>query len=126
MDDQIAELARLIDPDAWAAKDADQVTLGSRFEMTTRRMNSERAAERITAAGYALVKLPEMVVDEWGMKSWTVGGDSEGRPRVQIEDDGRISILSVPNPARAVEQALSLAAALIAAARHVTQEKNGE
>ncbi|MFE7744443.1 hypothetical protein [Nocardia sp. NPDC057455] len=82
-----------------------------------------RDAADAVLSEFALVKLPEMVVDEWGMKSWLVGGDSEGRPRVQIEDDGRISILSVPNPARAVEQALSLAAALIAAAQHV-QERN--
>lgn len=73
--------------------------------------------------GYALVKLPSMVVDELDMATWPVDGDSEGRPRAQVEDDGRISILSTPNPLRSADQAWSLAAALIAAARHVTQEK---
>ncbi|WP_280412627.1 hypothetical protein [Nocardia asiatica] len=117
MDSQIAELARLIDPDAWAAKDADQVTLGSRFEMTTRRMNSERAAERITAAGYAVVKLPGAYMDGWGTLRWTVDGADCGH--VQVEMDGRIGINSVGNPVKTPHEALSLAAALIAAARHV-------
>ena len=50
------ELARLIDPDAWAARVEDQVTFGAQWEFDTRRAASKAAADRIRAAGYAVVK----------------------------------------------------------------------
>jgi hypothetical protein len=83
----------------------------------------EELVEQLASQGYAVVKLPEMVVDEWGMKTWSAGDDSEGNPRTQIEDDGRISFVSVPNPTRSAEQAAALGAALIAAAQHVQEKR---
>jgi hypothetical protein len=54
--ERIAELARLIDPDAWLAREEDQVTLGGAWEFMTRRMESTAAAERVAAAGYVKEK----------------------------------------------------------------------
>lgn len=61
MDSQIAELARLIDPDAWTARDEDQVTLGSSFELKCRRMHSMDTALRIQTAGYVAVEPPNYI-----------------------------------------------------------------
>lgn len=44
-----ARLARVIDPDVWAAREEDQVNLGSKWDFKIRRMNSEREASRILA-----------------------------------------------------------------------------
>ncbi|MEU2040510.1 hypothetical protein [Nocardia niwae] len=53
MDKRLDELASLIDPDAWRAREDDQETLGSAFQFKIRRMHSLDAARRILAAGYS-------------------------------------------------------------------------
>ncbi|MEU7631649.1 hypothetical protein AB0C34_16915 [Nocardia sp. NPDC049220] len=68
----------------------------------------------------ALVNLPEAEVDEWGYRSWPVA--EEKYSRVRLDDDGRISTVGVSNPTATPGRALSLAAALIAAAQYVMDE----
>ncbi|MEU7631753.1 hypothetical protein AB0C34_17445 [Nocardia sp. NPDC049220] len=68
--------------------------------------------------GYALVKLPEMVVDQDGFETWPVEQEfDEGTVRVRQTDD-RIDFTSVSTPFESSQAAVSFAAALIAAARH--------
>lgn len=43
------QLARLIDPWVWHAREADQITLGASHEFTTRRAQSLQAAQRVRA-----------------------------------------------------------------------------
>ena len=80
-----------------------------------------RALDALTAAGYAVVKLPEPIVDEWGETSFPVPIKNDRQSLVRIEDDGRIMPLGIPMPLRSTEDALPLAAALIAAAQGVTR-----
>ena len=68
--------------------------------------------------GYAIVKLPEAGVDTWGSPYWPVKDNHvKDASRVELRSDGRLGINSVPNPISDLDQAVSLAAALIAAAR---------
>lgn len=71
-------------------------------------------------AGYALVKLPGEEVDEWGSTHWAVEGDRFSQ--VKIGHDGRISVLGVPFAMTDPAQAISLAAALLAAAQYIKDE----
>lgn len=57
----ISELARLIDPEAWVAREEDQKTFGSLWALKERRRISGQAARRILDAGYTVVKLPGVV-----------------------------------------------------------------
>ena len=82
---------------------------------------ARRSLDALTAAGYAVVKLPEPIVDEWGETSFPVPLKNDRQGRVRIEDDGRIMPLGVPSPLRSTEDALSLATALIAAAQAVAR-----
>ncbi|WP_063023679.1 hypothetical protein [Nocardia niwae] len=116
------DLARLIDPHAWAALEADQKTLGGQWDLKMRRYDSEEAAQRIIDGGFALVKLPDMVVDGAGQHTWPVVSRDDFARVVHRRSDGRLALDSVSNPFANPEHALSLAAALIAAARHVQQE----
>lgn len=45
----VQQLARLIDPWVWHAREADQITLGASHEFTTRRAQSLQAAQRVRA-----------------------------------------------------------------------------
>lgn len=63
---------------------------------------------------YAVVKLPDRADD----LTWPVNDTPIYDAKVAIEPDGRIGMNGVGNPVRTAETALSLAAALIAAARH--------
>lgn len=53
MTDPIEDLARLIDPEVWAAREEDQKTIGTQWVFKTRREFSLSAAERVAGAGYA-------------------------------------------------------------------------
>lgn len=77
------------------------------------------AIRTVTDAGYVLVKLPEMVVDQDGFETWpVVSHDSEACVRVR-RSDGRLTMDSVSHPFASAEHARSLAAALIAAAQYI-------
>ena len=88
---------------------------GSAFEI------SESALAALMAAGYAVVKLPEVVVDEIGAPTWPVAQHwngtrvQDGAVRIRASDK-KISATSVSNPHDCAADACSLAAALLAAA----------
>jgi hypothetical protein len=78
----------------------------------------------LKAHGYAVVKLPEMEVGSLDQSGWLLPEVDKFAEVYVRRSDGRIAWSSVKNPIDNPEHALSLAAALIAAARYV-QEKNG-
>lgn len=103
----------------------DSNELFGRLESQARQERIDLALEELAAAGYAVVKLPEKIGgDVLGISVWPASGDRYARTQIDDIDD-TISILDVPNPIATPEDALSLAAALIAAAQHV-QEKTDE
>ncbi|WP_068059221.1 hypothetical protein [Nocardia xishanensis] len=109
----ISELARLLDPEAWAATWS---TLSEAIEIQTRREQSEIYARRIIDGGYALVKLPDAELDGAGQQCWPVSShDSRARVTVRASD-GRIVQDMVSNPVPRPADARSLAVALLAAA----------
>jgi hypothetical protein len=87
---------------------------------------AEALVETLATAGYALVKLPEMMIDEDEFETWPVVQQydqgsrrfAEGTVRIR-KTDGRIDFTSVFTPFERTEHAASLGAALIAAAQHV-------
>jgi hypothetical protein len=89
-----------------------------------------RTAADAVLSKFALVKLPDMEVDQDGFETWPVEQKydqgsrrfADGTVRIR-KTDGRIDFTSVFTPFGIPESALSLAAALIASYRHVTQEK---
>ncbi|MBF6326512.1 hypothetical protein IU451_28850 [Nocardia cyriacigeorgica] len=77
-------------------------------------------------AGYALVKLPATVVDGVGQPYWPVES-RDAYARVALRrSDGRLVMDSVSNPIDTAEHARSLAAGLLAAAQHISEEVEGE
>ena len=82
---------------------------------------SEGVIAALTAAGYAVVKLPEMVVDEMGAPTWPVvqhwngTRTRDGEVRIRASDK-KISAIAVSSPHDCAADARSLAAALLAAA----------
>ncbi|WP_280470667.1 hypothetical protein [Nocardia farcinica] len=122
MDDQVAALAQLIDPEVWAAAEADQTTIGSQWDMRNRRRLSQERARHIISSGCAVVKLPDMVVDEDGFKTWPV--DSNGRDAHVWRklSDRTVSLSGVSTSGMDRAQVWSLAAALLAAHRYVGEE----
>lgn len=72
--------------------------------------------------GYAVVKLPKMMVDQDGYQTWpAVSSDRDACVKIR-RSDGRLGMDSVSHPFASPEYAVSAAAALIAAARHAQEE----
>ena len=117
-------LARIMDPIAW---DRSREGAYPKVDQLRRvqRQEAIRFVERLYAAGYAVVKLPDMVVDQDGFSTWTVPqtDDRPGTVRVR-RTDGRIDYTGVYSPFDA-NTAEALGAAAIAAARYVQEENNG-
>lgn len=84
---------------------------------------AEALVETLAAAGFALMKLPEIVVDQDERQTWTV--DAGSRPGVVFRrnSDDALVLDGVATIFWEPSDALSLAAALIAAAQHVMQAK---
>ncbi|MBF6215640.1 hypothetical protein IU436_27510 [Nocardia farcinica] len=123
MDDQVAALAELIDPEVWAAAEADQTTIGSQWDMRNRRRLSQERARHIISSGYAVVKLPDMVVDQDGFTTWQVSQlHDTGAVRVR-KTDQKIDYTSVFSPFRTTQEARAFAAALLAAAAYVDENR---
>lgn len=79
----------------------------------------------LATLGYAVVKLPEVVVNQDGYETWPVASsDADACVKIRRSDD-RLSMDGVSTPFASPERALSAAVALIAAAWY-KQEKNGE
>ena len=75
----------------------------------------------------AVVALPEVEVSEWGVTFWPCKAlDLPAFAKVQIEDDGRVFLNGIPNPLRNVEQLPEVAAALLAAARHINNNRGDQ
>lgn len=119
-----AELARLLDPDAWSATEEDQVTFGALCDFRARRAESERTADRILGAGYAVVRLPEPTLDDMGQPEWPVKTRCDDARLYLRDSDGRLGMDGVPNPIASPEHAESLAGALLAGATY-WRESNG-
>ncbi|WP_158453104.1 hypothetical protein [Nocardia otitidiscaviarum] len=112
-------LARLIDPDAWRAREEDQHTMGAQWQLYERRCESAKAAERILDSGYAVVKLPDMVVDQSDTPTWPVPDISRWTEVFIRHSDRRIAMDAMATPLDRPEHALAVGAALIAAAQYV-------
>lgn len=69
--------------------------------------------------GYAVVKLPDMVANPDGFATWPVEQKPWGGAVWKRQTDGRLDVNGVETPFNDPQEALSLAAALIAAARYV-------
>lgn len=118
MDDQ--QVAKIIDPEVWEPlEDGDDGAWQSVAGFPDRRADAFAAAERIRAAGYALVKLPAMEVNEDGQTTWPLPQVDKYADVFIRQSDGQISFTSVKNPIETPEHALAVAAALIAAAKHM-------
>ncbi|MFF4026930.1 hypothetical protein ACFYY5_29180 [Nocardia elegans] len=116
-----ADMARILDPEAWQS---EWSTLGEAIQIQDRRERSELYARRLHAAGYALVKLPEMEIDDLTRAAtWPIPEISKWSS-VFMQVDSRIAINSVPSPIADPDNALALAAALIAAAQHVMEQQS--
>ncbi|WP_280193242.1 hypothetical protein [Nocardia farcinica] len=123
MDDQVAALAKLIDPEVWAAAEADQTTIGSQWDMRNRRRLSQERARHIISSGYAVVKLPDMVVDQDGFTTWKVRQPHDtGVVRIRKTDE-KIDYAGVFSPFRTTQEARAFAAALLAAAAFVDENR---
>ncbi len=79
--------------------------------------------------GYAVVKLPERVADRGRAdrvrEVWQADSRDKYPAEVEIGEDGRIRMIAISNPIASPEHALSLAAALIAAAQHMQEQTDG-
>jgi hypothetical protein len=84
-----------------------------------------RTAADAVLSKFAVVRLPDMVVDGMGQPMWPVVSRDDYARVAQRASDDRLVMDGVSNPIATPEHALSLAAALIAAHRHVTQENSG-
>ncbi|WP_280357918.1 hypothetical protein [Nocardia otitidiscaviarum] len=69
--------------------------------------------------GYAVVKLPEMVVDQSDTPTWPVPDISRWTEIFIRHSDRRVAMDAVPTPLDRPEHALAVGAALIAAAQYV-------
>lgn len=91
------------------------------------RVEAEALADSIpvwlTRAGYTVVKLPDMVVDEDGFKTWPVISPGRGAHVWRKRSDGTISLDGVHTSGMSAAQAWSLAAGLLAAVKYVEEEQ---
>lgn len=87
---------------------------------------AERLIEGLQVQGFAVVKLPDMEVDQDGYETWPVdSSDREACVKIR-RSDGRIGMDSVSHPFNSPERAISAAAGLIAAAQHAQEKNDGE
>ena len=93
-------------------------------EVDSADLHADNLIEWLAVNGYAVVKLPSMVTNQDGQSTWPIPEIDRWADVFVRQSDNRIAINAVPNPIAKPEHALSLAAALIAAARYV-QEKQG-
>lgn len=80
---------------------------------------------QLAGGGYAVVRLPDMETNENGKSTWPISETKIPHSNVEIERDDRIGFNGIGNPIRTPEEAVSLAAALLAAAQHVQEKDHG-
>jgi hypothetical protein len=92
------------------------------------RLGAAQLAEGLVAelndTGYALVKLPQVLVDEDRFPYVSIESIDKWADVFIRRTDGRIAVNAVPNPLDSPEDAMASAAALIAAARHVQENRD--